>query len=246
MGVGAALTILACATSADVEESQQPGTDGGGTSGIGDGGWAGNQDGSTTCPPDSYDLDGQSANGCECKATPAGTGSSCAWAIDVGALSDVAGTVTTRQGNAPAPGREIWYAFKATDDTDTAGDEFHVDIRFLTNPGSTYKMDVYRGGCPGAAGDAGAEQIAKGESANTDWFVDFDKGASSPSCTTQPGCGEGNCVAAAVGDGGSGVGDGAAAPNECHDDTAEFRVRIYNTGIPTCATYDLELSNGKY
>ena len=188
-----------------------------------------------TCGADAYDLDKQFANGCECQASPAPvtTGSTCATAIDVGPLSDSAATTVKQQGNIPVAGREIWYAFKATDDVDTAGDEFHVDVRFLVNPSTGYKMDVYRGGCPADSG----EPIATGEAEATDWFVDFAKGAATPTCTKTAGCGEGNCKPKA---------SPGATWNECTDDTAEFRVRIFASGPPTCDAFDLELSNGKY
>ncbi len=185
------------------------------------------------CAANYYDLDGTYSNGCECLASPSPitTGNVCSNAINVGTLSDVAQTTTTRSGNAPVSGRDIWYTFNATDDTDTLGDEFHVDVRFLSNPSNSYRMDVYRGGCPGSGGT----QIASAENSTTDWKTDFNR--TTVGCSGTSPCGEGNCRPA---------GSPSTAWNYCNNNTATFYVRIYNVGAPTCSTFTVQFSNGKY
>ncbi|MCA9599865.1 MAG: putative metal-binding motif-containing protein, partial [Myxococcales bacterium] len=185
------------------------------------------------CAANWYDLDGTFSNGCECQAqpSPVNTGSVCSSAINIGTLSDVAQTTVTVNGNAPVSGRDIWYTFNATDDTDTNGDEYHMDVRFLTNPGNTYRMDVYRGGCSGSGGI----QIASAESSITDWKTDFNR--TSTGCSGITPCGEGNCHPAS---------NPSSSWNFCNNNTSTFYVRIYNVGAPTCSAYSLQLSNGKY
>ena len=185
--------------------------------------------GISSCSTNYYDLDGGYSNGCECLGLPnpvATAGNSCGTAISLGTLWDSSAAQTSRSGNAPFPGREIWYVFTAGDDTDTNGDEFHVDIRFTSNPGNAYVMDVYRGGC-------GGTQIASGEASITDWYTDFNKKASG--CTVSNPCGEGNC---------SNVNQ--PGKNVCSNDSASFYVRVRLTGAPTCSTYTMQFSNGVY
>ena len=83
---------------------------------------------------------------CECAIdpTPAGLGSSCSGSIHMGTLRDRDGDRVTVTGKAAPAGREIWFSFQGEDDSDTSGDEYHVDVRFLENPGNAYVMDVYR------------------------------------------------------------------------------------------------------
>ncbi|MFO0570930.1 MAG: putative metal-binding motif-containing protein [Polyangiaceae bacterium] len=183
------------------------------------------------CSSGYFDLDSTFSNGCECQAQPALTsGTACGSAIDVGTLADVSAGAVTAQGNVPYAGREIWYRFNATDDVDTAGDEFHVDIRFLTNPGNQYRMEVYRGNCPGAGG----VQLSSGETQQTDWKTDFN--TTSVGCSSGPlPCGQGDCTGTPV-----------LGKTTCDDNGANFFIRITSAGSPTCSTYNLEMSNGKY
>jgi len=184
-----------------------------------------------SCAANWYDLDGTYANGCECQAAPSpvSTGNSCANAISLGNLTDAAASSVTRTGNTPVAGREIWYTFTAVDDADTNGDEFHADVRFITNPGTTYVMDVYRGGCPGTG-----TQVATAENDQFDWYTDFNR--TSVGCTMTAPCGEGNCKNL-----------NTAGYNICSDDTATFVVRVRQPASQaTCATYSLQFSNGLY
>ncbi len=186
-----------------------------------------------TCNADYYNLDGNYANGCECQASPspASTGNTCANAINVGTLADVSATTVTRSGNAPFSGRSLWYTFNATDDADTLGNEYHVAVRFLTNPGGAYRMDVYRGGCPGGSGSL----IGSSEDDRTSWFVDQNR--TTVGCTVSSPCGQGNCRPAS---------QPSNSWNICSNHTATYYVRIYNSGAPLCSNFTIEMSNGKY
>jgi hypothetical protein len=184
-----------------------------------------------TCTTNYYDVNTTFMDGCECLVQPAPitTGNSCASAISLGALNDANQDSVTVSGNAPVAGREVWYVFNATDDSDNNGDEFHVDGRFLVNPGNGYAMDVYRGGCPG-----GGTQVANGEVSIFDWFTDFSK--TSVGCTLGGTCGEGDCLPGNVDN-----------RNTCNDNTASFHVRVYRpTATATCSSYTMQFSNGIY
>ncbi len=181
----------------------------------------------------SVQTDGEVVNdggpACDPDPDPETLGAECQYAIDVGTLSDGTADVVTVTGNSVPNDREIWWTFLAADDLDTAGDEFHVDIRFINNPGSGYKMDVFRGGC------APEDQIADSETFSFDWYTDFN--TTSVGCSATAPCGEGDCVAA----------PGAEGVNTCGDDTAVFYVRVSRVdGTSSCDTFYLELSNGFY
>ena len=180
------------------------------------------------CSPNWSDVNGNFGDGCECQSNPlpATAGATCAGAISLGSLSDAAADLVTVTGKAAPAGRVIWWSFTGVDDVDTAGDEYHVDVRFLTNPGTSYDMDVYRGGC--AAGN----RLVQGETSAFDWYTDFNR--TSVGCTVSAPCGEGNCAASP-----------GPAQNSCSDDSAVYYVRVRRTsGLASCQAFTLELSNG--
>ncbi|MFH2008231.1 MAG: hypothetical protein ABI333_16730 [bacterium] len=173
-----------------------------------------NPDGGTECTPDPL---------------PETVGAQCTAPIGLGALNDFAADVTTVTGNGTPAGRELWWSFVAMDDADTAGDEFHVDVRFLVNPNQAYEMDVYRGSCNAV------DRLAVGEKDSFDWYVD--QPSTSTGCTTTAPCGEGDCV----------PNPDTEGINTCNDDTATFFVAVRRTdGAESCDGFVLELSNGLY
>ncbi len=183
------------------------------------------------CDPDYTDVNGTFADGCECHGDPVPVtlGDQCGNAISLGALTDANADLVTVTGNGAPAGREIWWSFNGVDDTDTNGDEYHVDVRFLTNPGNAYEMAVYRTGC------GSSDQIATGETDAFDWYTDFPR--TNNGCTQSAPCGEGNCVPAPAPPG----------ANTCSNDTAMFYVRVRaTTGLANCDVFTLELSNGVY
>jgi len=185
------------------------GSDGGGL--IDGGSW----DGSGACDPDPM---------------PATAGAQCAAAIDVGDLSDVLGDHVNVTGNAMPAGREIWWMFRATDDLDTTGDEFHVDVRFLVNSNDAYEMDVYRNSC------SAVDLLCENTRGPFDWYTDFpttDTGCSGPTP-----CGEGDCVAP--------PGD-VEGVNVCEDNTSVFYVVVRRTdSVESCEGFTVEMSNGQF
>ncbi len=183
------------------------------------------------CDPDWSDVNGTLSDGCECQSdpVPATGGAQCNGAISLGSLTDASADSVTVTGNGAPAGREIWWSFHGVDDPDTNGDEYHVDVRFISNPGNAYEMAVFRGGC------SGSNQIANGETDSFDWYTDFPR--TSNGCSQGAPCGEGNCVAAPAPPG----------VNECNDDTAMFYVRVsVAAGTANCDVFSLELSNGVY
>jgi Putative metal-binding motif len=185
-----------------------------------------------SCETDYFDINQDLSDGCECLGQPAPTniGDTCETAVDLGNLTDAMADVVTVDGNSPTTARETWFVVSAIDDIDTAGDEYHVDGRFLTNPNGAYVMDVYRDGCPASGGT----QIATLEPDSFDWYVDFP--ITSVGCSGPPPCGEGDCSAIP-----------SDSVNLCEDDSAVYAIRITRTdGLPSCDLYSLELSNGLY
>jgi hypothetical protein len=186
------------------------------------------------CSTNYFDVNGNYPDGCECQGDPpVSTGTSCGGAINMGTIADVTAQIVTVNGNVPTPGREIWYSFVGSDDADSNGDEYHVDIRFTSNPGNVYRMDVHRGGCPGGSG----VQLASGESSTTDWYTDFAQTNTPPAtCSGTLPCGEGNCEGP----------PSVPGKNNCQNNTATYYVRVYSIGAPTCSKFALQFSNGFY
>jgi len=189
-------------------------------------------DGRCGCPTGRYDVDGVPDNGCECTATwDTATGASCATAIDLGTLSDVAmGERATVTGNLVPEGREVWFRFRASDTPDTSCDNFHVNVTFLTNPGDAFRLNVFRGMC-------GSEVCPATGFTQFSWATDFRSGS--------PAIGECPCSTARN----PGTG-GLATPgtNACTDNSADFFVQVVRRAgaSVSCEPFELELSNGLY
>ena len=180
------------------------------------------------CENDQVDVNGVYGDGCECTVspTPAGAGSSCGSAIGLGNLVDASSQLVTVTGNGAPAGRTIWWSFTGVDDADSNGDEYHVDVRFLSNPGNAYRMDVYRGGC--GAGN----RLVSGEASSFDWYTNFNR--TSNGCTVSAPCGEGNCSSSP-----------GPSQNSCSDDTAIYYVAVRQVdGQASCDEFSLEMSNG--
>jgi hypothetical protein len=172
--------------------------------------------------------DAGSSNPCVQEPNLSTGGDTCDNSVHLGTLSDAAGDMELALGNAVA-GVEVWFSFGAPDDTDTAGDEYHVDVRFRSNPSDGYAFDVYRDGCTPDA------QIATEEAEVFDWYTDFP--ATETGCTISSPCGEGDCAPA----------PGEEGKNTCGDDSATFYLRVFRPdGAASCDAYELEVSNGHY
>lgn len=181
----------------------------------------------TSCEVDLVDLDADPVTGCECESIPSGDeGVDCANPIDVGDLSDAASSVTV-SGNAVPVGRVIWYRFRGVDLADTSCDNYHVRVNFLSNPGNQYAFSVGRGSC-----EAANQAV---ECVDYNWATDMRM--------TIDGQLTGQCPCSS-----------AAQPptnvSACENDTSEYFVAVYRTdmtgGDPTCAPYQLAISNGVY
>lgn len=183
-----------------------------------------------SCATDWVDLDVDANNGCECASLPpSNQGSSCAGAIDLGDLSDN-GQSTTVEGNAVPVGRVVWYRFRGVDLSDAGSgcDNYHVRVRFLSNPGEQYAFSVGRGSCLAVDTEAQCNDY--------DWATDLRVNAG--------GTLTGQCPCH------GGAGQPPASVSVCESDTANYFVAVYRAdasgGVPTCAPYQLELSNGLY
>ncbi|MAQ14726.1 MAG: hypothetical protein CMN30_08005 [Sandaracinus sp.] len=174
------------------------------------------------CPDGFFDVDGTPDNGCECLATPpVGQGADCGSAIDLGTVRDDGGVVTA-SGNGVPMGREVWYRFLGQDSADATCDNYHVDVRFTTNPGDNYRLEVLRGSC---AATAECDMPL----AEYKWATDFR--------TDLGGRLSGQCPC------GVRITDQSA----CQDDSANYFVRVTRADVPaSCDEYTLQVSNGLY
>jgi hypothetical protein len=179
----------------------------------------------TSCETGWADADGIGSTGCECALEASeGSGGSCGAAIDLGPMGDGGSDTTVRGKIAPA-GDEDWYVFTAQDSPDTTCDAFNVDIRFAPggNPGTVFRMDVYRGGC----GTAPCTDIPDRYS----WYTDFsDRTGSAP-------LGECQCRTS-----------NTEGYNLCEDDSSTFHVRVYRAAGSSgdCADYAIRITNGVF
>lgn len=182
----------------------------------------------SSCTAGYFDFDGSYANGCECKQDTydfdVSGGDSCGAARNLGEFQDNDAKSVTVSGNLLAKTTgvdEDWYVMTATDVADTTCDNFHVRVRFLSNPAG-YKFDVIRGNCT-ASNECSATDDWEWA---TDWIsvVGADVTGQCPCTNDSP------------------------VTNMCSNDSDTFMIRVYRpSGIEVnCSGYELEVSNGLY
>lgn len=209
-----------------------------------------------------YDVNGVVNDGCECQADVGEQrgGQTCNSAINLGAVPDSGFKVSSDNTRGSAiPASDVdWYTFQASDPTwngETGNcDYYNVRIRFITNPSNQFVFDVFRGSC------AGADQICS-EKLNHEWAVNFISGTGSAKRGECP-CSanyQANCdapdnyqeclrVQGTPQNCNSCPGYGSPNNNVCTDNSARVYVKVFRDPLvaPTCATYELEISNGLY
>ena len=173
------------------------------------------------------DVDGSHANGCECAVEAPEAGGTCATAYNLGTLADNAAARQTFTGKITSSTDVDCFTFTASDDADTWGDEFHVDIRFTANPSNQFQFSVFRVNC--------STLVCASTVDSYDWTVDF-----YPTCLNPTGpapCGEDPCTAAIT-----------YGYNQCIDDGAVYTFCVSRrTGFAvTCESYTIQISNGYY
>ena len=179
------------------------------------------------CSPGYADIDGEYSTGCECALAATG-GPACADAEDLGSIDDT-GQAVTRSG-VLGDGAEVWYRVEALDLPDGVSafcDNFHFRVQFLTNPDSSYKMDVVPTDCAEAP-------VCPQSITDFQWYTNFREGQG------ESAIGECECQADPTIDG--------EGYNECTDNGGVYYVRIFKVnGAPvTCDAYEIEFSNGVY
>ncbi len=181
----------------------------------------------TECEEGWADGDGNLTNGCECEVSAEDNGAPlCDSAYDLGELHDSEpGESVTVEGFCSELSPVDWYRFQAVDDPDTNCDNFHVDVRFLSNPGRAYVFDVIQASC--TTGSVVCEN-------DTEYQLAVD---------TRQGSGEsawGECPCSA---------DPDPTANLCMDNSSPFflAVKLAEGADPLgCEPYRIEVSNGKY
>ncbi len=195
-----------------------------------------------TCNANYSNVDGNAATGCECKADsnyPANNTSD--KAVDLGSIPD-SGVSMTATGNLVVGEAADWYKFTAVDSPDSGGgcDAFNERVLLITNPGSKFVFDVYRG-TPTA--------ILCSSVTDHNWATNYygakpsGPGVSNPvfvgDVTASPNPekgGECKCTST----------PGAPGMNVCSDNTATFWIKVYRLGsaAPICNDYAIKVSNG--
>ncbi|MCC6622221.1 MAG: putative metal-binding motif-containing protein [Deltaproteobacteria bacterium] len=182
-------------------------------------------EGACVCAEGAVDIDPE-ALGCECVATPSlDQGTACAEPIDLGDYSDDGSKMVIEGTLVPAE-RDVWYRFRGVDSPDTSCDNYHVRVRFESDPDAAYAFTVCRGSCEGRAC---TEYLI-----DYDWRTDFR--------ATIDGRLTGQCPCTAPG------APRAADVSVCSDDTADYFVRVWRRpGKPVlCSPWRIEISNGLY
>jgi hypothetical protein len=196
-----------------------------------------------------HDMNLDVSDGCECSQDAVEEVTlSCDSALDMKTLADgQPGSTVVVSGNEPA-GDGDWYRFLAQDTDEGQTDTFHVRVRFLDNPNDSYVFDAYWGACKDAL------QICTAMT-DVEWFTDF----STPGAKAGPpavlgpwavGGGEANCRTdpdhtLTPDNFGDDTGDDS---HQCRDNSKDVFVRVYVAPgkKPTCASYKIEMSNGKH
>ena len=179
------------------------------------------------CAPGYANIDGIFETGCECAIGTSG-GPTCNNAEDLGSLDDT-GQFLTRSGVLGENG-EVWYRVRALDlpvSDMVLCNTFHFRIKFLANPGDSYKMEVI-------AEDCSAQLECPLPITDFQWYTNFRQGSGETAVGQCP-CMNDPTV----------NGEGY---NQCTDNSRVYYVRVFKvSGSPvTCDAYELEFSNGVY
>jgi hypothetical protein len=214
------------------------------------------------CLPGWYDMNEDLLDGCECKADFNDVVDNiCPNAIQLGNISDSGEQMSVGGKMVPATD-EDWYQVNVVDSADTTCDTLHFKVLFVNNPEGAYALDVYRGGCLPTdqvcvlsdeyvyAADFRNEALNIGQCPCSDIVT----------TAAQAGCGgEADLTGTGGGESPSTFSTAIcdafphfAEPNMnyCSDDSSSYYIRVYLRpdfiGIPPCAAYELEISNGIY
>jgi hypothetical protein len=181
----------------------------------------------TSCDAGWANVDGSSANGCECAIESPEAGGTCAAAQSLGTFSDTPTTDQTVSGKLTSSSDIDCYTFSASDTADTTCDAFNVDIRFTANPSTQFQFNVYRGNC--------STQVCATTTDSYNWYVDYAGACVNPTGTAP--CGECGCRVA-----------NTLGYNLCINDTATYTFCVSRRGgFPvTCDTYSVRVTNGVF
>ncbi len=207
-----------------------------------------------TCGFGWFDVDGSYANGCECRADAyylAKKGNSCKSAVAIATVPDN-GTVRYVGGNIMLGESGDWYRVHAQDLTDSGSsrcDRFNFTAKLTSNPGSQFRLDMYRGTCSGSGLHCAGQTTAGW----TTRFYGLPYGPHHKTGTVRglhrkspnpPRAGECKCTTSNA----SGQsGPGLPGLNMCSNNSATFYIRVYRKpgAKATCQNYTLAVSNGK-
>ena len=204
------------------------------------------------CATGWYDVDGRYDTGCECQLDSYdqdNRGDTCDTAVTTSpdVLIDNSGQRAVVSGNIAPIGDVDWYKVTGQDDPEagagpTYSDEYHVSIKFLSNEGGEFAFDVYADNCT-------LHQNTR-LAINTTYFehrMDSQWPGDVSGCSSLPD------PAAAFDEWAGARGhspcrlptESSPNQNDCEKQDFVYFIKVYRwSSSPTCATYELEISNG--
>jgi Notch-like protein len=194
-----------------------------------------------SCSSGWYDVDGQYTTGCECQQeTTESSSTACGSPRNLGTLSDSgSGASQSVSGNIVPAGDSDWYTFTATDTSESSPgcDNFYVDVRFTSNPGNSFRMDVYRNSCSDSS-------PCLNEASTYDWYADYRTGSGTSARGECP-CNDADVPNANTCNV-STINASTGLPQNVS--TSTYFVRVYRAAgaTLTCDSYTIQVSNGLY
>jgi hypothetical protein len=175
-----------------------------------------------TCADGWADVNGSVADGCECAVESPEVPNSCGTARSLGTFADSGWDVAVNGKLGSATDVDC-YNFSAPDSADTAADMYHVDIRFTSNPGLQFEMQVFRGDC--------ASVSCASTTDTYDWYTDYTAGSGATRLGENP-CRTTNTYNF----------------NLCTDNSRSFYFCISRRAgfSPTCDQYSIRVTNGVF
>jgi hypothetical protein len=162
------------------------------------------------------------ADGCECAVESPEVPDACGLARNLGTFADSGWDVAVTGWLGSASDVDC-YSLSAPDSPDTAGDLYHVDIRFTSNPGLQFEIQVFRGDC--------ATVSCASTTDTYDWYTDYITGSGATKR------GENPCRTANTYD-----------YNLCTDNSTSYYFCVSRRAgfSPSCDAYAIRVTNGVF
>jgi hypothetical protein len=121
-----------------------------------------------SCADGWADVNGSTADGCECAVESPEVPNACGLARNLGTFADSGWDVTVTGKIGSATDVDC-YSLSGPDSPDTLADMYHIDITFTSNPGLQFEMQVFRGDCATVSCASTTDTYA--------WYTDYTTGS---------------------------------------------------------------------